>query len=115
MPRSFRTHIALLAAALGLAGCTVHKQTEAPPLTGPSETALSLTVTVSPDVLTQDGFSQSLISVQTFGPNGQPQRAVQLRAEIVVGGASTDFGSLSARSLVTDANGRTSFTYTAPP
>ena len=54
MPRSFRTHIALLAAALGLAGCTVHKQNEAPPLTGPSETALSLTVTVSPDVLTQD-------------------------------------------------------------
>ena len=115
MPRSLRTLTAVLAAAVGLAGCTVHKQSDAPPLTGPSETGLSMTIAVSPDVLTQDGQSQSLVTVQTFGPNGQPQRSVALRAEIIVGGASTDFGNLSARNIVTDANGRASLTYTAPP
>jgi PKD repeat protein len=116
MVRSIRTLTAVLAAAaLGVAGCTVHKQDEAPPLTGPSETAVSLSVTVSPDVLAQDGQSQSLVTIQAFGPNGQPQRSLPLRAEIGVGGAFTDFGTLSARNLVTDANGRAQVTYTAPP
>ncbi len=37
-----------------------------------------------------------------------------LRAEIRVDNVPTDFGSLSARNLVTDANGRATLVYTAP-
>ena len=42
-------------------------------------------------------------------------RNVSLRAEIRVGGMPTDFGSLSARSLVTGSDGRATLVYTAPP
>jgi PKD repeat protein len=110
--RSFAT--AVLLAALGAAGCTVHKADDAPALTGPSETGTALSVTVTPDVIFQDGASQSLVTITAYGPNGQPFRSLSLRAEIVVDGASTDFGSLSARNLVTDANGKATVTYTAP-
>ena len=43
-------------------GCTLKEQ-EAPPLSGPSEFAKSITVSVSPDILSQDGSSQSRITV----------------------------------------------------
>src|SRR4051812_2285013 len=116
MGRTHLTHrlIAAAAGALLLAGCTTHKA-DAPSLTGPSTLGTSLVVTVSPDVLTQDGSSQSLLQIVARDSNGQPLRNVSMRVEIAVDGAITDFGRLSARSLVTDANGRTSVTYTAPP
>jgi PKD repeat protein len=114
MASTFRT-LGALAALVTLTACTVHKQDAAPPLTGPSDNATTLSITVTPDVLTQDGVSQSLVAVQAFGPNGQPQRSLPIRGEIAVGGAITDFGSLSARNVVTDASGRATFTYTAPP
>ena len=37
-----------------------------------------------------------------------------LRVEIIADGQTIDFGSISARTLVTNSNGRASFTYTAP-
>jgi PKD repeat protein len=106
--------LAVAAAALGLAGCTVHKQ-DTPSLSGPSELGISVTVTVSPDVLTQDGASQSLVTILVKDAAGQPVRNVSLRAEISVNGAITDFGSLSARNVVSDTNGRATLVYTAPP
>jgi PKD repeat protein len=106
-----------LAAALGLAvlasGCTLNKQ-ETPSLTGPSEFGTSVRLSASPDVLSQDGASQSLISIQTFNNNGQSLRNVSLRAEILVNGNLADFGTLSARNVVTDGNGNASVVYTAP-
>jgi PKD repeat protein len=114
MVRTLRTLTAAVAFA-ALSACTVHEQPAAPPLTGPSGNGTSLTVSVSPDVLTQDGQSQSLVSIAAFGPNGQPFPNLPLRAEIIVGGASTDFGTLSARNVVTDAAGHASVVYTAPP
>jgi len=114
-----RTHfitrvLAAPAAALLITACTVHKQ-ETPSLTGPSEFGTAIAVAISPDVLTQDGASQALVTVTARDSNGQPFRNLNLRAEIVVGGASTDFGALSARNVVTDSNGRATLTYTAPP
>jgi PKD repeat protein len=114
-----RTHfitrvLAAPAAALLITACTVHKQ-DTPSLTGPSEFGTAIGVAISPDVLTQDGASQALVTVTARDSNGQPLRSLSLRAEIVVGGASTDFGSLSARNVVTDSNGRATLTYTAPP
>jgi PKD repeat protein len=103
-----------VAALLLVAACTTKSQ-EAPPLSGPSVLGTSLVLTVSPDVLRQDGASQSLVQIQAYDSNGQPLRSASLRVEIVVDGAITDFGSLSARNVVTDANGRASVTYTAPP
>jgi len=105
---------ALLGLALLASACTTTKQ-ETPSLTGPSELGTSITISVSPDVVTQDGVSQSLVQITARDANGQPLRNVALRAELAVNGVGVDFGTLSARSLVTDANGRASVTFTAPP
>ena len=56
------TVAASAAVLLALAGCTMHEQ-EAPPLSGPSEYGTSIAISIAPDVLTQDGASQSLITV----------------------------------------------------
>jgi PKD repeat protein len=109
---SFRV-IAGVAVSLLLAACTTHDQ-PTPALSGPSGLGTSLTVTVSPDTLNQDGVSQSLVQIAAFDNNGQPLRNVSMRAEIRVGGVATDFGRLSAKSLVTDGSGKTSVVYTAP-
>lgn len=90
------------------------KEQEPPALSGPSEFGQSITVSVAPDVLAQDGASQSVVTVIARGPNGNPLANLALRAEIMVDGVPTDFGSLSARSIVTDANGRAATVYTAP-
>lgn len=100
------------AAAIGSA-CTMKSQ-EAPPLTGPSEFGTSITISVLPDVLTQDGASQSLVTVMARDSKGAPLRNLSLRSEISVGGVRADFGTLSARNIVTDASGRATFVYTAP-
>jgi hypothetical protein len=93
--------------------CTLKEQ-ETPPLTGPSEHFQSITVSVSPDILSQDGSSQSVVTVIAKGTMGEPLRDLSLRAEIVVGGTAVDFGSLSARNVVTGPDGEAKFTYTAP-
>ena len=95
------------------AGCTMKSQ-DAPPLTGPSELGTSITVTVSPDILTQDGSSQSLVTILARDSNGKALRNLSLRAEIEVGGVKTDFGSLSQRNLVTDSKGIATLVYTSP-
>ena len=104
----------LLAAAVTLAGCTMKKD-EPPPLAGPSEFSTSVAITISPDVLSQDGASQSVVTVNARDSNGQPLRNVALRAEIIVNGTPQDFGSLSARTIVTGTDGRATLVYTAPP
>lgn len=114
MNPQIRVTTSLVLAVLVLAACTTKKQ-ETPPLGGPSELSTSITLTVAPDVVTQDGVSQSIVSIIARDANGQPLRNASLRAEISVSGVGVDFGRLSARSLVTDANGRASLVYTAPP
>ena len=90
------------------------KSQEAPDFAGPSEFGKSINVTVTPDAIVQDGASQSVVTVTALGVNGQPLANIPLRAEIRVDDVPTDFGSLSARNLVTDANGRATLVYTAP-
>jgi PKD repeat protein len=99
---------------LAAGGCTMKNQ-DPPPVSGPSEFGTSLVIAVSPDVLTQDGASQSVVTVTARDGNGQPVRNLALRNEIFVNGAVADFGMLSARNLVTGSDGRTTFVYTAPP
>jgi hypothetical protein len=100
-----------LAAALG--ACTM-KESEAPALSGPSEFGQSVTVSAVPDAIVQDGASQSVVTVTVLGPTGQPLSNVSLRADISVNGSLSDFGSLSARNLVTNGQGRATLVYTAP-
>jgi len=114
MTHSFLTRgIALVVFAVSASACTMKDQ-EAPSLTGPSEFAKSISISVSPDVLQQDGRSQSVVTITVRGPNGEPLRDEPLRAEIRVNGTPTDFGKLSASSLRTSSDGRAVLTYTAP-
>jgi PKD repeat protein len=110
----YRLASGILGAALMLTACTTKKQ-ETPSLTGPSELSTAISIAASPDVLAQDGASQSLITITAHDANGQVLRNLPLRAEISVDGSITDFGSLSARNIVTDSTGRAFVTYTAPP
>ena len=107
------TTLAVLAFASALGACTV-KNTEPPPLAGPSEMSLSLTMTANPDVLSLDGASQSQIVIEARDANGQLAANIPMRVEILADGTVTDFGAVSARTLVTGSNGRATFTYTAP-
>ena len=112
-----RPHIIFSAIALtvaGLTACTMKKQ-EAPDLTGPSEFGTSITVQVSPDVITQDGASQSLVTITARDASGQPARNVTLRIDTWVNGLAFDFSTLSTRTVVTGCDGRATLTYTAPP
>ena len=112
MRASFR--LTASAAVLALAwSCTVQKA-DVPPVTGPSELALSLSVLANPDTLAQDGASQSQIVFQARDPNGQPVSGVALRADIVTDGVIQDFGTLNTRSVVTGSDGRATIIYTAP-
>jgi PKD repeat protein len=65
-------------------------------------------------MLSLDGASQAQIDVQARDANGQPARNINLRAEIQAAGQIIDCGNLSARTRVTNGEGRTSFIYTAP-
>lgn len=105
---------AAMATTVLMAGCTV-KKTEAPPLAGPSELGLSLRTNAFPDILDQDGLSQSAVEILARGPDGRPLRGVPVRAEITVGGVAQDFGRLSSRNVVTGDDGIARLTYTAPP
>lgn len=114
MPFAFIRRAAIALALIATAGCTV-KNTEAPPLSGPSGLALSLTVNAIPDSISQDGGSQSSVKVTAIGPNGKPVSALPLRLDMFVNGVAQDYGTLSARSVVTSSDGVATAVYTAPP
>ena len=113
MKHSFSSQYVAIAIALVAAGCTM-KQQEAPAVSGPSEFGTAITIAITPDILQQDGASQSVVTVTARGPNGNPLANIPLRAEILVNGTPVDFGSLSARQLVTGGDGRATLVYTAP-
>lgn len=100
-----------------MAACSVHN-TPTPSLTGPSGLGTNITVSVSPDVLTQDGVSTSLVTVTATNSTGQPIPTLSIRLAVEVnGGITTDAsadGSLSALNVVTNGNGQATAIYTAP-
>ncbi len=114
MVRAFRACTLVVAVALA-AACTV-KETGAPPLTGPSEFGLSLSLQAVPDMVIQDGESRAQIVVTARDPNAQPVRNLALRAEIYYRSALVDYGTLSpSRNIVTGSDGKAVVTYTPPP
>ena len=114
MPFTYVRRAALALALLTAAGCTV-KSTQAPPLSGPSGLALTLNVNAVPDAINQDGGSQSSVRVTAIGPDGKGIPALPLRLDMAIGGVAQDYGTLSARSVVTNSDGVAIAVYTAPP
>ena len=114
MPFTYIRRAAVALALLTVAGCTV-KSTEPPPLAGPSALALTLKVNAIPDSISQDGGSQSSVKVTAIGPDGKGLPGVPLRLDMMVGGVAQDYGTLSARSIVTNSDGVATAVYTAPP
>jgi len=96
-----------------IAACTVH-QADVPSLSGPSEAALSLRVTATPDVVPQDGASVSQIVVEAFNAGGQPLKDLAVRLDMALGSSVQDFGTLTPRTLLTDSAGRAVSLYQAP-
>jgi PKD repeat protein len=113
MTKAARLRPAILAAAILATACGV-ESTDIPSLTGPSELALSVTVTATPDSISWDGYSQSAVVISAHGPDGAPKSGVVFRLDMATGSVPQDFGSLSLRTIVTGADGRASSTYTAP-
>lgn len=111
---STTTRASMLMLLLLTAGCTV-QQTETPALTGPSELALRLALQALPDSILQDGASQAALQIEASGPDGAPVRGLGLRIEIFHQGVIQDFGTLSAKTVVTGEDGRARAIYTAPP
>lgn len=100
--------------ALASAACVVNS-TDVPSLTGPSEMGLSFGLIASPDTITQDGASQSRIVLSAFDPSGKPSVGQAFRLDLIVDGTFAEFGTLSARTLVTGGDGKATAFYTAPP
>jgi PKD repeat protein len=96
------------------AACTV-QQSQTPSLAGPSGFAQSIRVTATPDSITQDGASQSAIAVTVQDADGRPASGVPLRLDMAVGGVIQDFGTLSARNVVTGSDGKANAVFTSPP
>ncbi len=105
--------VVFAAVTLLIPACTSKKQA-APALTGPSEMALSVSIQAIPDVLRQDGASQSRVTILARDAGAQPVRNLSLRLDITVGGVLVDYGQLSAKNLVTGSDGTSQVTYTAP-
>jgi PKD repeat protein len=106
--------MATVMAGMSAAGCTINKQ-DAPAASGPSELATAITMYATPDILRQDGVSQSQIIVQAQDPMGQPLRNLPIRLDIWVGTLIVDYGQLSAKNVTTGSDGRAAVLYTAPP
>ena len=114
MAFTYLRRAAIALALIATAGCTV-KDSHEPPLSGPSGLALTLNVNAIPDSISQDGGSQSSVRVNAIGPNGRPISGLALRLDMFVNGVPQDYGTLSARSVVTNGDGLATAVYTAPP
>ena len=86
---------AIAIASLMLAGgaCTVSKQST-PGLSGPSELAMSVQMTATPDSLLQNGLGTSQVAVTVFDAGGNP---ISVAVQLSLSGA----GMLSAGTLTT--------------
>jgi PKD repeat protein len=112
MVRACRLAVAAVAVVALASACTM-KNTEVPPLTGPSELGLSLSLFANPDVVNQDGTSQSQIVIYARDPGGQPVKNVPLRVDLGATPGTANMGKLSSQSVSTDTDGRATVTYTA--
>jgi PKD repeat protein len=105
---------AALSCACVLGGCTLERA-EVPPLAGPSELGVSLTMTATPDQIPQDGTATSVVEAVTRDAAGRRVAGVPLEVATFLGNVRVDFGALSTRRISTNRDGRAAVTYYAPP
>jgi hypothetical protein len=106
-------HLIVVFATVAFSACSLDKQA-APALTGPSESGLAVTLTASPNQITRDGQSTSIITLKVSDANGQPVAGLSLRGDIA-GDNAGSLGALSSKSLSTDAQGAATVVYTSAP
>jgi PKD repeat protein len=106
--------IAVTALVVTASACTI-KETEAPPLSGPSEFALRIALSLAPDAIYQDGVSQTVLNIEATGIDSRPIRGLAMKVDVLESGVVYDLGSLSTKNPVTGDDGRARVTYTAPP
>ncbi len=96
-------------------GCGTDK-ISVPGINGPSELAVSLKLTVNPDIITADGFSTALVQAEVRGTNGQALANVDVYFTLAdESGNFADIGTLSANRAITNSQGIAQVIYTAPP
>lgn len=100
-------------ALMAVPGCTLGNPEE-PMLAGPSTYFLSVAITASPDILPEDGASQSVIRIVARDANGRPVANLPVRIDTVSGGQIVEFGVLSSRNVTTNASGEAAVVFTAP-
>lgn len=104
-----RTTASFLFAVIGCAaasGCSV-EDSSAPAFTGPSEFALSVTLTATPDQLPRDGSSRSIVTVLVRNDEGRPVSGQRMAV-------SSNVGTVSQTEVVTGEDGRATFAFVAP-
>ena len=106
--------VAAVSLGTALCGSCTLSEEQAPPLVGPSEASISISLAATPDVLATDGASRAIVTATARDAYGTPLPNLSLRAEILQSGLVVKFGTLSAHNLVTDGSGRATATYTAP-
>jgi hypothetical protein len=115
------TAMSVLAMLAG-AGCAM-EETPIPALSGPSTFGQTISVSITPDVLPQDGQSTARVVVQVTNASGQPVANFPLRLDMYVPADShnpssplvmMDMGQLSTKFPVTGGSGQVQVTYTAP-
>ena len=103
----------LLALVTLSAACSV-QETPIPVLSGPSELALRIAMQVTPDEILQDGTSQASLIIDVASVDGRPSRGHGAAHRHTFEGVIQDFGTLSAKTVVTGEDGRARVVYTAP-
>ena len=108
-----------LGAAMGACGVGGLDEVNVPSLIGPSETGLSLDMKASPDTISADGVSQSVVRIQARDQNGRPAPGRQLEVRLFQGDGVLVAGSIvvgplqTAVTLASDGGGVVQVVYTA--
>jgi len=124
LPRGRALSALALGLLLALNGCGLD-QVEVPDLEGPSELGTGIRLTATPDIVTADGFSSSLIQVHVQDQNGAPAAGRQVFVAVAdANGSTADIGELRSTSgnglgtglvLTTNSSGIAQASYEAPP
>ena len=113
-PRGRASAVSTLVLLLALGACNT-TQVEIPELSGPSELALSLNMTASPDVLVADGASTSAIQATIRDANGRPVPGQAVFFAVTdANGNSADIGELNTPNAVSGPSGTAQVIYRAP-
>jgi hypothetical protein len=104
-----------VATLLALSGCGLD-EIIIPDLGGPAGLGTNIKLTATPDVLTADGRSSSVITAFVIDQNGAPRGSLPLFFAIAdESGNFADLGTLSSERATTDGGGFASVRYITPP